>query len=182
LDLQLRETVTPKLLTELAEGRLDTAIVALPISEPSLTEMPLFTEDFVLIRPAEDQGKPVPSRETLREMRLLLLEEGHCFRDQALSFCNMPAAPRELLDGSSLSTLVQMVSAGIGVTLIPEMAMAVEMRSAAVSVARFSDPKPQRSVGMVWRKTSPLAKQLGQVAELVRLSAEALRNHPNIPR
>ncbi|MFC3181892.1 hydrogen peroxide-inducible genes activator [Cypionkella sinensis] len=177
LDLQLRETVTPKLLTELAEGRLDTAIVALPISEPSLTEMPLFSEDFVLIRPAEDEGKPVPSRERLREMRLLLLEEGHCFRDQALSFCNMSAAPpRELLDGSSLSTLVQMVSAGIGVTLIPEMAMAVETRSAAVSVARFGDPKPQRMVGMVWRKTSPLAKQLAQVAELVRVSAQSLRS------
>ena len=175
LDLQLRETVTPKLLSELAEGRLDTAIVALPISEPSLTEVPLFTEDFVLIRAAEDDGKPVPSRERLREMRLLLLEEGHCFRDQALSFCNMSAAPRELLDGSSLSTLVQMVSAGIGVTLIPEMAMAVETRSASVSVARFGDPKPQRSVGMVWRKTSPLAKQLLQVAELVRYSAESLR-------
>ena len=176
LDLQLRETVTPKLLTELAEGRLDTAIVALPISEPSLTEVPLFSEDFVLIRPAEDEGKPVPSRERLREMRLLLLEEGHCFRDQALSFCNMSAAPpRELLDGSSLSTLVQMVSAGIGVTLIPEMAMAVETRSAAVSVARFGDPKPQRMVGMVWRKTSPLAKQLAQVAELVRASAQTLR-------
>ncbi len=176
LDLQLRETITPKLLTELAEGRLDTAIVALPISEPSLTEVPLFSEDFVLIRPAEDEGKPVPSRERLREMRLLLLEEGHCFRDQALSFCNMSAAPpRELLDGSSLSTLVQMVSAGIGVTLIPEMAMAVETRSASVSVARFGDPKPQRMVGMVWRKTSPLAKQLLQVAELVRYSAESLR-------
>ena len=176
LDLQLRETVTPKLLTELAEGRLDTAIVALPISEPSLTEVPLFSEDFVLIRPAEDEGKPVPSRERLRKMRLLLLEEGHCFRDQALSFCNMSAAPpRELLDGSSLSTLVQMVSAGIGVTLIPEMAMAVETRSASVSVARFGDPKPQRMVGMVWRKTSPLAKQLLQVAELVRFSAESLR-------
>lgn len=176
LDLQLRETITPKLLTELAEGRLDTAIVALPISEPSLTEVPLFSEDFVLIRPAEDEGKPVPSRERLREMRLLLLEEGHCFRDQALSFCNMSAAPpRELLDGSSLSTLVQMVSAGIGVTLIPELAMAVETRSASVSVARFEHPKPQRSVGMVWRKTSPLAKQLLQVAELVRYSAESLR-------
>lgn len=59
LDLQLRETITPKLLTELAEGRLDTAIVALPISEPSLTEVPLFSEDFVLIRPSEDEGKPV---------------------------------------------------------------------------------------------------------------------------
>ena len=141
LDIHVRETLTQKLIQELAEGRLDTAIVALPVSEPSLTEVALFAENFVLVRPGEDEGKPVPNRETLREMRLLLLEEGHCFRDQALSFCNMHSAqPRELLDGSSLSTLVQMVSAGIGVTLIPEMAVAVETRSASVSVARFQEP------------------------------------------
>jgi LysR family hydrogen peroxide-inducible transcriptional activator len=84
LDIHVRETVTPKLLQELAEGRLDTAIVALPVSEPSLTEVALFSEEFVLVRPHHDAGKPVPSREMLREMRLLLLEEGHCFRDQAL--------------------------------------------------------------------------------------------------
>ena len=89
LDIHVRETLTPKLIQELAEGRLDTAIVALPVSEPSLTEVALFAENFVLVRPGEDEGKPVPSREMLREMRLLLLEEGHCFRDQALSFCNM---------------------------------------------------------------------------------------------
>ncbi len=176
LDIHVRETLTAKLLQELAEGRLDTAIVALPVSEPSLTEVALFSENFMLVRPGADEGKPVPSREMLREMRLLLLEEGHCFRDQALSFCNMRSAPpRELLDGSSLSTLVQMVSAGIGVTLIPEIAMAVEMRSAAVSVARFKDPQPSRTIGMVWRKTSPLARQLLQISDIVRRSADELR-------
>ena len=119
---------------ELAEGRLDTAIVALPVSEPSLHEVALFTEDFVLVRPEADAGLPVPNRDRLREMRLLLLEEGHCFRDQALSFCNAQnLRPRELLDGSSLTTLVQMVGAGIGVTLIPEMAIAVETASARVA-------------------------------------------------
>jgi LysR family hydrogen peroxide-inducible transcriptional activator len=177
LDLHIRETLTPRLIAELADGRLDTAIVALPVSEPSLTEVALFSEDFVLVRPDADAGKPVPSRETLREMRLLLLEEGHCFRDQALSFCSLPsAAPRELLDGSSLSTLVQMVGAGIGVTLIPEMAVSVETRSAAVSVARFQGVQPSRTIGMIWRRTSPLAKQLMQVAEVVRESAIALRD------
>ena len=176
LDIHVRETVTPKLLQELAEGRLDTAIVALPVSEPSLTEVELFTESFVLVRPGEDAGKPVPGPESLREMRLLLLEEGHCFRDQALSFCNMqPAPPRELLDGSSLSTLVQMVSAGIGVTLIPEMAVAVETRSASVAISQFGAPRPSRTVGMVWRRSSPLTKQLGQIAEIVREAAEDLR-------
>ncbi|MEJ1157767.1 hydrogen peroxide-inducible genes activator [Prosthecomicrobium sp. N25] len=172
LDIRLRETVTPKLIQELADGRLDTAIVALPVSEPSLTEVALFSEEFVLVRPREDEGKPVPSPETLRRMRLLLLEEGHCFRDQALSFCGMTSArPRELLDGSSLSTLVQMVGAGIGVTLIPEMAVLVETRSAAVSIARFEAQTPTRTIGMIWRKTSPLSDQLWQIAEIVRRSA-----------
>jgi LysR family hydrogen peroxide-inducible transcriptional activator len=180
LDINVRETLTPKLIQELAEGRLDTAIVALPVSEPSFTEVALFAEDFVLVRPGEDEGKPVPSIKTLREMRLLLLEEGHCFRDQALSFCNMHSArPRELLDGSSLSTLVQMVGAGIGVTLIPEMAVAVETRSASVSVAHFKSPKPSRTIGMIWRKTSPLTKQLLQISEVVRHSADVLREQQN---
>jgi LysR family hydrogen peroxide-inducible transcriptional activator len=168
--------LTPKLIQELAEGRLDTAIVALPVSEPSLVEVALFSEHFLLVRPGADEGTPVPSSEKLRAMRLLLLEEGHCFRDQALSFCNMQSwPPREVLDASSLSTLVQMVGAGIGVTLIPEMAVAVETRSAFVSVARFKNPQPSRTIGMVWRKTSPLARQLLQFSEVVCLSADALR-------
>jgi len=176
LDIHVRETLTPNLLRELAGGRLDTAIVALPVSEPSLTEVALFSEDFVLVRPAEDAAKPVPNREMLREMRLLLLEEGHCFRDQALSFCNLSAAaPREILDGSSLSTLVQMVSAGLGVTLIPEMAVGVETRSASVAISRLSGAQPSRTIGMVWRRTNPLGRQLAQIAEVVRQSAETMR-------
>jgi LysR family hydrogen peroxide-inducible transcriptional activator len=80
-----------------------------------------------------------------------------------------------MMDGSSLTTLVQMVSAGIGVTLIPEMAVAVETRSAAVSVARFKGAQPSRSIGMIWRKTSPLVRQLTQIADVVRRSAEGQR-------
>lgn len=177
LEIRVRETITPNLLVDLAEGRLDTAIVALPVSEASLTEVALFSEDFVLVRPDAEAGNPVPDRDMLREMRVLLLEEGHCFRDQALSFCNRKTAfPRELLDGSSLTTLVQMVAAGIGVTLIPEMAVAVETHATAVSVARFPGPQPSRTIGMVWRKSSPLAKQLQQIADVVRLSAAVLRD------
>jgi LysR family hydrogen peroxide-inducible transcriptional activator len=176
LEIHVREALTSKLIQELAEGRLDTAIVALPVSEPSLTEVALFAENFLLVRPGEDAGVPVPSSEALRDMRLLLLEEGHCFRDQALSFCNMQASlPRQTLDASSLSTLVQMVSAGMGVTLIPEMAVAVETCSASVSVARFKDPQPSRTIGMVWRKTSPLAGQLLQLSKVVGRSADTLR-------
>jgi LysR family transcriptional regulator, hydrogen peroxide-inducible genes activator len=169
LDLRPREAVTQKLLADLKDGKLDTAIVALPVSEPSLHEEALFDEEFVLVRPLEDAHKPVPDPQSLREMRLLLLEEGHCFRDQALSFCKMSSAvPRDLMEGSALSTLVQMVGAGIGVTLIPEMAVAIETRSADVSVARLAHPRPTRTIGMVWRKTNPLADQLAHIAGIVQ--------------
>ena len=178
LDIHIRETLTQKLIQELAEGRIDTAIVALPVSETSLTEIALFDENFVLVRPSGDAAKPAPDAEALRDMRLLLLEEGHCFRDQALTFCNVQSAmPRDGLDGSSLSTLVQMVGAGIGVTLIPEMAVQVETGSAPVSVARFRGAQPSRTVGMIWRKTSPMARQLVQIAEIVEQSAEAMREN-----
>lgn len=172
----LRESMTSRLIQELHDGRIDAAILALPVSEPALTEVALFNERFVLIRPAEDAEKPVPNRDKLREMRLLLLEEGHCFRNQALSFCDMPSTqPREMLDGSSLSTLVQMVGVGVGVTLIPEMAVPIETRSAKVSVARFRDPQPLRTIGMVWRKSSAMEAQLMQIAEEVRDCAMKLR-------
>ncbi len=174
LDLHVRETLTPRLVQELLQGRIDTAIVALPVSEPSLFEMPLFKENFVLVRPEKDAGKPAPRASELREMRLLLLEEGHCFRDQALNFCNAPSAvPRDGLDGSSLSTLVQMVGAGIGVTMIPEMAMGVETRSAQVNCVAFDDPQPGRTIGLVWRASNPLAEAFEEIGEVVRQSESA---------
>ena len=177
LDVHVRETLTPRLVRELSDGQLDCAILALPVSDPAFAEVALFSEAMVLVRPGDQAGEPCPSAEELSAQRLLLLEEGHCFRDQALSFCSLGAArPRDGLDGSSLSTLVQMVGAGIGVTLIPEMAVPVETRSATVSLTRFAPPEPGRTVGMIWRKTSPLADRLMQIAEEVRASAQDLRN------
>ena len=169
LDLRPREAVTQKLVEDLTEGRLDVAIVALPVSEPSLAEHPLFSEEFVLVRPAADAGLPVPNPETLRTMRLLLLEEGHCFREQALSFCRMSSAvPRDLMEGSSLATLVQMVGAGIGVTLVPQMAVGIETRTADVAVARLPEPRPTRTIGLVWRRTNPLNRQFSSLIDVVR--------------
>lgn len=179
LDIFVRETLTAKLVQEVAAGRLDVAIVALPVEEPAFVETPLFTEHFVLVRPANDAGKPAPGLDTLREMKLLLLEDGHCFRDQTLAFCKANAAmPREVLEGSTLATLVQMASAGIGVTLIPEMALGVETRSTPVSVIRFRKPEPSRTIGMIWRKTNPLGGQLHEIANLARRSAATLQDAP----
>ena len=175
LNISVRETMTSNLIVELTEGRIDAAIVALPVSEPSLEEIAIFDEDFVLVRPHLDAGQPVPAVGDLAQMQLLLLEEGHCFRDQALAFCSLHSPlRRDGLDGSSLSTLVQLVGAGIGVTLIPQMAVSVETRSANVAVSQFPSPRPKRTIGMVWRKTSPLAEQFRVVANTVEKAAATL--------
>jgi len=169
LDLHVRETTTPKLISELKDGQLDAAILALPVSEPGLVETALFTEPFVFVRPVRDANKPMPPADKLAQMRLLLLEEGHCFRDQALEFCQVPATVRRAgLDGSTLSTLVQMVGSGVGVTLIPDMAVPIETATAPVSIARFPAPAPTRTIGMVWRKTSPISQGLAQISAVVK--------------
>ncbi len=165
LKVRPREGITQKLVADLLGADLDAALMALPEPEPSLTSVELLTEEFVLVRPFEDQGKPVPDARMLREMELLLLAEGHCFRDQALSFCG--PNPRSLMVGSSLSTLVQMVGAGIGVTLIPRMAVPLETRSADVSIARLPAPQPTRTIGLVWRKSNPLSQQLLEISKIV---------------
>lgn len=169
LSLRPREAVTQKLVGDLDEGRLDAALVALPVHVQGLSAVSLFAEDFVLVRPARDAAAPVPSVDQLQDMRMLLLEEGHCFRDQALAFCRITAQPgRDLIEGSSLSTLVQMVSAEIGVTLIPEMAVALETRSADVAISRLPTPRPTRTIGMVWRRSHPLADELQAIADSYR--------------
>ncbi|MEM9969447.1 MAG: LysR substrate-binding domain-containing protein [Pseudomonadota bacterium] len=174
VDVQPRESVTQALVESLLSSQLDIAIVALPISDPALREFALFDEDFYLVRPQAEVDLPVPSAANLDTMRLLLLEEGHCFRDQALSFCEMSGAkPKHIMEGSSLSTLVQMVGAGIGATLIPEMALQYETRSADVCVSRFQGKGPSRTIGMIWRKASPLGAQFMTIGASIRTLAKA---------
>lgn len=172
LQLGIRETMTARLLDELSDGQIDAALVALPINAAWATEVPLFDEAMVLVRHQTEENAEVLEREDLSRARVLMLEEGHCFRDQALDFCKIDGAARSRgLDGSSLSTLVQMVGAGFGMTLIPEMAVPVETRAAAVTTQRFTAPQPTRTVGLVWRKTTPLAHHLATFAELIRAAA-----------
>jgi LysR family hydrogen peroxide-inducible transcriptional activator len=169
VDLQPREAITRVLVEDLLEYRLDAAVVALPISEERLEETPLFDEEFVLVRHGVDAAEKIPSPANLQKMRLLLLEEGHCFRDQALAFCSIDGSQmRDVMEGSSLSTLVQMVNAGIGLTLIPEIAVPFEARATDVHIARFQQNVPKRTIGLVMRRTSPIAQQLEVIKEIVR--------------
>ena len=171
LNLKMREAITSKLITAVIDGELDAAIIALPASEPRLRELELFRENFLLVRPKADAKKPVPRPEMLKEMRLLLLEEGHCFRDQALTFCKMGSSnTQDVMDGNSLTTLVQMVAAGFGVTLIPEMAAEFEGRIPNISIAKFHKNPPKRKIGMVWRRNSPLQDKYIEIAQIVKAS------------
>jgi len=172
LDLRLRETMTPRLLTELQDGQIDAAILALPVADQSLTQVPLVEEPFLLVQPSNQSGAGPVTADMLDGQRLLLLEEGHCFRDQALAVCALDAGPaRDGLDGSALGTLVQMVGAGLGITLIPAMAREVETRSAPVTVRAFQDPPPRRKIGVVWRSASPLSARLDLLADLLKDAA-----------
>lgn len=176
--LRPREAITSELVEDLHSGDLDLAMVALPLDEPNLQEFPLFEEEFLLVRPPESRLEPHPTAAEMATMQVLLLREGHCFRDQALSYCEANSAtPSDVIEGSSLSTLVGMVSVGMGVTLIPEMAAPVETTLNGVSVSRFPDPPPTRSVGLVWRQSNPLVDEFMRFASVVK--SARLKPNPN---
>jgi len=166
--IEPKEAVTEKLVSYLITGKIDLAILALPTYEPLLAEASIFEEEFLLIRHINDANKPVPNNKELTNMKLLLLEEGHCLRSQTLSFCKVTSVPKNIMEGTTLTTLVQMVSTGIGVTLIPEIAVPFETRSAKVTVSKFQQQKPKRTIGLVWRKSNPLSKQFNEIANLLK--------------
>ena len=172
LSLQLRETLTSNLVRELVTGTLDLVLVALPIDDPEVETFRLFDDRFILAIKATKQNRRLrhASAEMLAHDRLLLLEEGHCLRDQALSYCHMvtPEA-RESFGASSLATVVQMVANGYGITLLPEMAIASEIHSGGdIRLLRFRAPEPKREIGLAWRKTSTRKRDFIRFGELLR--------------
>jgi LysR family hydrogen peroxide-inducible transcriptional activator len=172
LSLQLRETMTETLVRELVTKDLDLILVALPIEDPELETLYLFDDRFILATKATSrQQRPRhATADMLTQERLLLLEEGHCLRDQALSYCHMvtPEA-RDSFGASSLATIVQMVASGYGITLLPEMAIESEVhRRKDIRLLRFRAPEPKREIGLTWRKTSPRKADFIQFGELLR--------------
>lgn len=158
LDVRIRETQTAQLTRELLEGELDLLIVALPVEQPDIETIRLFEDRFLLALPA---SRRIDSRvratpDILKGDRLLLLEEGHCLRDQALTFCDLRQVETiDTFGASSLTTLVQMVANGLGLTLLPEICLDVEAERAALNIMRFAEPEPSRTLGLAWRATSP---------------------------
>ncbi len=173
LQLSVREDQTWRLVESLRRGDLDIAVLALPVNEHGLVEIPVYDEDFVLAVPAKSPlaGRRELSTQVLREEHLLLLDEGHCLRDQALEVCakaGATTAGHDAARASSLATIVQLVSAGMGSTLLPATAVPVEARGASLGVATFAGPAPGRRIGLVFRATTSRADEFADLAEIVR--------------
>ena len=178
LDLQLRETRTDQLKQELMQGRLDALVMALPTGEAPLDSRPLFVDRFLLascVGPG-DAGEALASPEAIPPDRLLLLEEGHCLRDQALTYCRLQKSELQASFGSaSLATIMQMVANGYGVTLLPEICVDVEARDPRIALSRFAAPEPRREIGIVWRRSSPRRGDFEALGDLV---VEAMAARP----
>ncbi len=180
LTLRVIEDQTERLLTALREGALDAALIALPAATSGITEIGVYDEDFVLALPARHPlaGKRRVSPAALAQLPLLLLDEGHCLRDQALDICRNAGIPVELADtrAASLATAVQCVAGGLGVTLIPQTAVAVEAERAGLGLAYFAAPRPGRRIGLVFRSTSgldgPYRRLAGIIGELIQTDRE----------
>ncbi len=170
LDIELREAVTSTLIDELAFGRIDVMIAALPVANAAFEFEALFTDRFLVAVADNDRDVlhgPVV-QENFAPERLLLLEEGHCLRDQALDVCGTGSRRLVNFGATSLSTLLQLVSNGLGMTLIPEIAVDVERQRNAMRIVRFDEPQPSRTIGMIWRKSSTSKSDIKTLGELIR--------------
>lgn len=175
LSLRVVEDQTERLLTGLREGSVDAALIALPAEAAGMTEIPLYDEDFVLALPS---GHPLAGRKrvppsALAELPLLLLDEGHCLRDQALDICRKAGVRAGVANtrAASLATAVQCVAGGLGVTLIPQSAVPVETERSRLDLAYFATPRPGRRIGLVFRASSgregPYRRLAGLIGELL---------------
>lgn len=172
LRLLLREEMTPQILQHLVDGKLDAGLLALPVSDDSLRVEPLFYEPFLAALPA---GHPLAKRDTLKvsdivNEKLLLLDEGHCLRDQALDVCGSGSRGREEVRATSLETLRQMVAMGLGLTLLPALAVDAGPRVSkkAVEIRPFKSPPPGRTIALAWRKRAPFPETFEQLAQTLK--------------
>ncbi|MGF1477331.1 MAG: LysR substrate-binding domain-containing protein [Geminicoccaceae bacterium] len=170
LDLRVRETVTHLLVDQLFEGELDLLLLALPLDRSDIETFTVVEDRFVLAVPDQEAADPLGPTplDRFRDHRLLLLEEGHCLRDQAVAFCRRHQIhPSDRFGASSLSTLMQMVANGLGMTLLPEISLAVEGHHQAVRFIRFDDPQPSRTLALAWRASSPRKEDFRVLGDLM---------------
>ena len=182
-DLQIvwSEDKTQALLKQVAEARLDAAILALDVRMDGLEHAPIGVDPFVLAAaPGHRLMKSAApaSAAVLDGATVFLLDDGHCFRDQALAFCGVTGGHAADLSATGLSTLVQMVGAGAGVTLLPRMAVAVENRRGQLAVRSFKRPAPSRTIVLAWRRGSALRRPLEAIASVLHQAWDVSDRRP----
>ena len=168
LSLYLLEEQTGSLLQKLTHGKIDAAILALPMTENGLQSLSLFTEDFLLAVPNRHAlaKKKSIQQDDLAGEQLLLLEDGHCLREQALSFCyRLQAKEHQSFRATSLETLRHMVAAGVGMTLIPQLAC---KKNDGIVYIPFRGMAPKREIGIVWRNSSARQQLLHDIATQIK--------------
>lgn len=172
LDLLLYEHQTEPMLQRLRAGDIDMGVLALPVEMEGLASAALYDEPFVVATPIRHPlaAKKHLRVEDLRGATLLLLEDGHCLRDQALDVCNrIDVEEKQDFRATSIETLRQMVASGAGVTLLPELATrGIHAHTRGVAVRPFAKPTPTRTIGAIWRKSSPRHLAIEQVAQVIR--------------
>ncbi len=169
--------MTAKLLDELHAGEIDAIVAALPITDDRLAHEKLFDDRFLIATSSNDQtilSSPM-TQDSVALDRLLLLEEGHCMRDQALAVCSLPSKRQLVKYGAtSMTTLLQMVSHGMGLTLIPEIAVRAEARSNHMRIVPFEGEQPKREIALFWRRQSKRRKDFQALAACIVESANNL--------
>ncbi|WP_285703243.1 LysR substrate-binding domain-containing protein [Microtetraspora sp. NBRC 16547] len=179
IKLTVHEAKTETILEEVREGRLDMVLLALPTDANGLVEEPLYDEDFLLALPYDHPlaGDTEPlSREALKGLDIVLLNQGHCLREQAIDVCREVGTKATMTTyATGLPTLVQLVAGGLGVTLVPELAVPVETgKRVRIALRRFARP-PGRRIGLAYRGTSPRAGEYARLAESIRSAVRAKR-------
>ncbi|KAB0676432.1 LysR substrate-binding domain-containing protein [Aureimonas leprariae] len=173
LDLAIRESLTAALVADLQAGELDCALVALPLDAAGLDWIELGADPFWLAVPAREAGRFGDHVEVqaLSHEPLILLEEGHCLRDQALKLCQLAESSRfASLSATSLATILRMVAGGLGATLIPAIAIEAETAAGGIEVLPFRDPQPSRTLVLAFRRSSTRRRDIEALAEVVRRS------------
>lgn len=168
LRLILIEEKTSVLTEKLKNGDIDAALLALPINDDYLLSHALFEDPFLLAVPPEHEfthSKAV-DQNTLKDHKLLLLEEGHCLRDQSLEICQRHGIAEEQdFKATGLETLRQMVKAGTGITFMPQIA--IQEKEHGICYVPFKPPVPSRNIGLVWRKTTHRTDVIKRLIEMI---------------
>jgi len=172
LKLFLKEGLSADLFNRLQQGELDVVLLALPYPLPEMHVESLFLDEFELLLPPGHPLKKSASvqQRQLQGEKLLLLEEGHCLRDHALEACKLESAQLDLVyQGTSLHTLVEMVANGLGVTLLPDIAVQADiLGNSGLEIKKFKDDKVAREIGLAWRDTDPRAQDYLALAKFIR--------------